>query len=101
MDQNENKNLTYKYVLYPGNNSAVIQQALSKRNVWLPISTQKLFLANLIWKPLNYSSNTYDQFDEMMRYDRQKIVMLNHFENNHLITTKSGLVRSLKHYYSH
>lgn len=39
MDQNENKNLTYKYVLYPGNNSAVIQQALSKRNVWLPIST--------------------------------------------------------------
>lgn len=28
-------------------------------------------------------------------------VLLNHFENNHVITTKSGLLKTLKYYYSH
>jgi hypothetical protein len=28
-------------------------------------------------------------------------VLLNHFEYNHVITTKSGLLKTLKYYYSH
>jgi hypothetical protein len=28
---------TYKYVLYPGNNPSVIQEALAKRKVWAQI----------------------------------------------------------------
>lgn len=36
-----------------------------------------------------------------MRYEKDKLVMLNHFENNNLIGSKSSLVRSLRHYYSH
>ena len=28
-------------------------------------------------------------------------VLLNHFESNHVITTKSGLVKTLKYYYNH
>ena len=37
----------------------------------------------------------------MLRYDKDRNVMLNHFENNNMIGTKSGLVRSLKHFYCH
>lgn len=38
MDQLENKNCLFKYVLYPGNNSGVIQSALADRKVWSSIS---------------------------------------------------------------
>lgn len=91
----------YKYVLYPGNNPTVIQQALSKRKNWSQIPYDKILQANLIWKPLNFASTLYENFSEIMRYDKNRNVLLNHFENNSLICTKSGLVRSLKHYYSH
>lgn len=52
----------YKYVLYPGNNSAVIQDALAKRKVWVALDKEKILLANFIWKPLNYPEELYDNF---------------------------------------
>lgn len=94
-------NTTYKYVLYSGNNPSVIQEALAKRKVWTQVTNDKIMLANLIWKPLNFPASLYESFNEIIRYDKNRNVLLNHFENNTLICTKSGLVRSLKHYYSH
>lgn len=70
---------TYKYVLYGGNNPAVIQEALAKRKVWSQIPQEKLLLANFIWKPLNYASTVYENFNEIMRYDKNRSVLLNHF----------------------
>ena len=95
----EKKN--YKYVLFPGNYPSVIQEALTRRNCWVQIPHEKILSANFSWKPLNYPSNLYDNFEELLRYDKDRNVMLNHFENNNMIGTKSGLVRSLKHYYCH
>lgn len=69
----------YKYVLYPGNHPAVIQEALNRRNCWAQIPHDKILTANFSWKPLNYPTQLYDSFDELMRFDKDRVVMLNHF----------------------
>lgn len=52
-------NNSFKYVLYPGNNPAVIQEALAKRKVWSQIPVERILNANFIWKPLNFPSTLY------------------------------------------
>jgi hypothetical protein len=46
----------YKYVLFTGNNSAVIGEALAKRKVWSAIDKEKILSADFVWKPLNYAT---------------------------------------------
>ena len=70
---------TYKYVLHPGNNPSVIQEALTRRKVWTQVSYDKIMQANLIWKPLNFPSSLYDSFNEIIRYDKNRNILLNHF----------------------
>lgn len=51
------------YIVSPGNNPTVIENALKKRNVWQPLSAEKdLLSASFLWKQLNYSSKVYDDF---------------------------------------
>ncbi len=50
---------SYKYVLYPGNNPLVIQDALQRRKVWSALPPEKISWANLVWKPLNYPHSVY------------------------------------------
>lgn len=97
------------YVVYPGNNPAVIENALKKRNVWQVLPPDRDILnASFLWKQLNYSNKTYDDFEELLKLLPAKHVtpinmqvLLNHFEYNYLITTKSGILKTLKYYYSH
>lgn len=53
---------SYKYVLYPGNNPTVIQEALARRKNWQQVPYDKILLAHLVWKPLNFPSSLYESF---------------------------------------
>lgn len=45
-------------------------------------------------------TQSYRDLDDKVKYEG-KSVLINHFENNSVITTKSGLLRSLRHFYTH
>jgi hypothetical protein len=64
----------YKFVVFPGNNPKVIQEALLKRNVWSAIPQDKLLMSNFIWKPLNFTSSFYQDIDEVLSIHRHKNV---------------------------
>ena len=67
----DQKNVTYKYVLYQGNNPTAIQEALVARRVWTQISTERQHDANFIWKPLGFVDTLYDELDELLRYNKE------------------------------
>jgi len=63
---------------------------------------------NLVWKPTNFNYKMYCAVDSALHksyqlYDKQKRIdremVINHLEGHRQITTKPGLVRSLKFYY--
>ena len=63
MSEIRSEKTTYGYVLYPGNNPTVIENALKKRNVWTPLTPDKeLLSACFVWKQLNLASNIYADF---------------------------------------
>ena len=53
---------------------------------------------NILWRPFNYPSETYKRIDRRLIRNIQPFVY-NHFEVLKGLTTKSGLIRSLKQYY--
>ena len=55
--------------------------------------------ANLLWKQLNLTFLAYDKFDTRGASEGTPLIF-NHMEVNRGICTKTGLVRSLKHYYA-
>ncbi len=62
MEQKSDK-ILYGYIVSPGNNPTVIENALKKRNVWQSISPDKdLLSACFLWKQLNYSAKVYEDF---------------------------------------
>jgi hypothetical protein len=76
----------------------LIANDLSRRGVWGALDKERIMQINFVWKPLNFSPELYDSFEEM---DCSRNVLLNHFKQNKLICTKSGLVKSLRRYYTH
>jgi hypothetical protein len=67
MNSKNEKNV-YWYIVSPGNNPAVIENALKKRNVWQSLNPDKeLLSACLLWKQLNYSSKVYEDFEEVLK----------------------------------
>lgn len=64
----KNEKTLYGYIISPGNNPTVIENALKKRNVWQALSPDKdLLSASFLWKQLNYSSKVYDDFEEVLK----------------------------------
>lgn len=56
----KSEKISYGYIVSPGNNPTVIENALKKRNVWQPMNPEKdLLSASFLWRQLNYSSKVY------------------------------------------
>ena len=54
----------FGYIVYPGNNPTVIENALKKRKVWHPVNPDKDILqAQFLWKNLNFTGKVYSDFD--------------------------------------
>ena len=59
---------SHGYVVYPGNNHTLIENALKKRGIWHSLAPEKdLLSAALVWKQLNLSSNIYGDFEEVLK----------------------------------
>jgi len=70
------------------------------RGNWKEISDETAIeTAHLYWKQLNLSFVNYERFDIRIASDSVTPFIFNHMEINRGICTKTGLVRSLKHYY--
>ena len=76
--------------------------------MWTPLTEKDLLSACFVWKQQNLAPRLYEDYEEIVKYYPSRHVptnptqiLLNHFETNSMITTKSGLVRALKYYYSH
>lgn len=96
----------FKYVVHSGNNSRLlIRPLLEQRGNWVEATEQEAedFKAQFIWKPTVYHvrvipTKAYNQMDELF-ISGFGIMIHNHLENNREITTKTGLIRSLRNFY--
>jgi hypothetical protein len=111
------------FCIYPSNGYHIIRAAMQKKpgwvevrkdDVWRLINQQRI---NFIWKPCNYNYKVsilsdfifylfqmYCQIDNAMHRSYQKKhplyeLVVNHLEGHRDLTTKTGLIRSLKYYY--
>jgi len=93
-----------KFVVIPGNNPGVIKRAVLKRGNWDDISEEKgdgdVGYTQFVWKPTNLSIRAYALMDSNPLHP-DYVQIINHFENNRGICTKTGLIRSLRSYYYH
>jgi hypothetical protein len=89
----KNEKTQYGYIVSPGNNPAVIENALKKRNVWQALSPDKdLLSASFLWKQLNYSSKVYDDFEEVLKCYPNRHVRC--FSHRFCSTTSNTITRS-------
>ncbi|CAI2376878.1 unnamed protein product [Moneuplotes crassus] len=93
------KRKTYYYTVLKGNYPQNVIDAIKLRKNWKQCKEDKdMFEAShFIWKPTNFSSKSYGKIDLLMR--KGKKLVFNHLEKIKGISTKTGLVGSLKRYY--
>ena len=96
------------YCVYPGNFPMAVRNALALRldsegkQIWeitAPITDNIPFI-DLVWKPVGFCrSHGYDRMMRRCFMQPERPFAHCHFENIRVLTTKSGLVKSLKAYY--
>eukprot|EP00743_Colponemidia_sp_Colp-15_P004635 GILK01004995.1.p1 GENE.GILK01004995.1~~GILK01004995.1.p1 ORF type:complete len:998 (+),score=200.20 GILK01004995.1:113-2995(+) len=84
----------YKYIVFPGNNAQIIKDTLQKRG-WQEAAEDSMD-ANFMWKQSNFPVSVYARVNR----DCKNIQILNHFENHRGLCTKTGLIQSLRRYFS-
>lgn len=68
MTENKVDRNSHGYIVYPGNNPTLIENALKKRGVWHPLSPERdLLSASLVWKQLNLAANIYGDFEDVLK----------------------------------
>lgn len=103
------------YCILPGNGYSIIKGVMDEKQGWEEIKQDELWLPqninkiSFIWKPCNFNHKMYGIIDQVIasrqltpnkskRWVKNGMV-INHLENHREITTKTGLLRSLKYYY--
>ena len=89
----------YKYIVSSGNNGAVVKTALQARG-WTEASEAEAheLRAHLVWKQTVLPIRSL----QLLEHNSDKgapLAIHNHLDNNREITTKPGLIRSLRSYY--
>jgi hypothetical protein len=75
--ENSTERKSYGFVVYPGNNPTVIEQALKKRGNWHSIPHDKDILAAcLLWKNLNFVPRVLNEFEELLKFSPSRTVLL-------------------------
>ena len=99
---NMDKAIMHAFIAYPGNHPEVMKAALTARSSYIEQDHLNPTLESIhfIWKPTNFSPSYYSSIDtENSRRLPDNEIVLNHLENMRGITTKNGLINSLKKYY--
>jgi len=91
----------YKYVIFPGNNAKpLLQPLLEKRGNWSEHDSPDL-KCHFIFKPEQFSLKV-TKIQEQSLFTLQKLpnTVYNHLSNHKELTTKTGLLKNLREYYS-
>jgi len=77
-----------------------VTDALKRRGNWIAVPKEEECVekCHFVFRPFNYSADQYKRIDRRIVRSAHPFVY-NHFEYVRCLTTKSGLVRSLKQYY--
>ena len=105
---------TYKFIIFGGNNQLLLKEVLEKRremkdcnldkkqsNEMLSRETIPDYI-DFIWKPFSFDKKqTMHVYINNSQRERQKrlCIFYNHLDNHSLITSKTGIIQSLKQYY--
>ena len=86
-----------KFQVYKGNNKALIWSMLEKRGNWVEASEKDIddLRLSFIWRPVPLAFRTMSKINNKVYSN----LIINHFENNKIITTKHQLVRTLTTFY--
>lgn len=105
---------TRYYCIFSGNGYNLIKGVMNQREGWKEIPKEEVWQPhnlskiNFIWKPTNFNFKMYTEIDnklfESAKYFQKsksfdQELAVNHMENHREITTKTGILRTLKHYY--
>jgi hypothetical protein len=91
--------------VFPGNYPQYIRDALDARegpNVeWIEVdpSVDSISICDLVWKPFNFLKNGFDMIDKRKEENPRKPLVYNHFEHISILSTKTGLLKTLREYY--
>ncbi|KAL4466557.1 hypothetical protein ABPG72_010608 [Tetrahymena utriculariae] len=95
--------MVYRFIVYPGNNSFVIREALLKRGNWKEVQYDdpniNLSEIDFIWSPNSLSTKEYEKIVELEKKNPNHQIVINHFENNQSLTTKSDMIKALNSHY--
>ena len=87
------------YYVYGGNYPETVFNALNERGNWQEAKEEdNIEKCHFLWRPFNYPLDGYKRIDKRI-VRNPNIFIYNHFEVLKGLTTKSGLIRSLKQYY--
>lgn len=93
------KSRIYKFCVMAGNYPKTLVHALKSRGNWSEISDEDAIdLAHFLFRPVNYGPGGYTKLNNRLEC-MDEVLVFNHFEVLRDICTKSGLIRSLEHYY--
>eukprot|EP00347_Sterkiella_histriomuscorum_P017175 403350383 len=89
----------YLFYVYGGNYPETVVDSLQRRGNWQEAKEEEnIEKCHFLWRPFNYPQDVYKRIDKRIVRNNQ-IFVYNHFEILKGLTSKSGLVRSLKQYY--
>ena len=90
---------SYFYYVYGGNYPETVIKQLAARGNWVQCrETESIEKCHFLWRPVNYNIDGYKRMDRRFQTKGQ-VLIYNHFEVLKGLTTKTGLIRSLKQYY--
>jgi hypothetical protein len=90
---------TLYYYVYGGNYPEIVSNALAERGNWQQCKeAESIEKCHFVWRPFNFNPENYKRIDKRV-INKTSPFIYNHLEVLKGLTTKSGLVRSLKHYY--
>lgn len=69
---------------------------------WIEVdpTVESVTTCDFIWKPFNYMKAGFDLMDKRREEPIKRPLVYNHFENISVLSTKTGLLKSLRDYYS-
>jgi len=92
----------YLYYAYGGNYPETVANGLALRGNWVEAKEADCIeKCHFLWRPFNYPAETQKRLEKRatQRKSSNGPLVYNHFEVLKGLTTKSGLIRSLKQYY--
>ena len=83
----------------PGNYPATLRAVMNARGNWQEVpQDDAIEQCNFVFRPVNYGYQGYDKINNRLKNSNEPFIY-NHFEVLKGICTKTGLIRSLNHYY--